>query len=138
MRNLSLRYKPSQPNPYAFRANIGQRPQGAPFGTRQAEGTRMSLATQTHQSAPPASLTRRSFRRTHTANGYEVNPPERPAGAVRNLPMSLRKIRWTAAAVIAWLMGFPLAEKALADNSGDIVSAAVSLAIAIVDVAGDS
>jgi hypothetical protein len=49
----------------------------------------------------------------------------------------LKRIRWSAAAAIAYLMGFPLVEKAAA-GSGEIVGASISLAAAIIDVAGDS
>jgi hypothetical protein len=49
-----------------------------------------------------------------------------------------KKIRWIAAAAVAYLMGFPLAEKALANDVGDIIGASVGLAGAIASVAGDS
>ena len=59
-----------------------------------------------------------------------------------------KKIRWRFAALIALVMGFPMAEKsAIADDFFDyfdggggwgIVSASLELAFAIVDVAGDS
>ncbi|MCB9851263.1 MAG: hypothetical protein H6817_11240 [Phycisphaerales bacterium] len=52
--------------------------------------------------------------------------------------MNLRKVRWYAGAAIAFLMGFPMAEKAMADSAVDIVSASLSLAFAIASVAGDS
>ena len=52
--------------------------------------------------------------------------------------MSLRKIRWYAGAAVAFLMGFPMAERAVADSAVDIVSASLSLAFAIASVAGDS
>jgi len=50
----------------------------------------------------------------------------------------IRKVRWYMAAAIAYLLGFPMAEKAMAGDAFDIVGAALSLAFAIVDVAGDS
>jgi hypothetical protein len=49
-----------------------------------------------------------------------------------------KKVRWIAAAAIAYLMGFPMAEKAVAGGAGDIISSSISLAAAIVSVAGDS
>lgn len=54
------------------------------------------------------------------------------------LDMSLRKVRWYAGAAIAFLMGFPMAEKAMADSAVDIVASSLSLAFAIASVAGDS
>ncbi|HRX86234.1 MAG TPA: hypothetical protein P5572_14535 [Phycisphaerae bacterium] len=49
-----------------------------------------------------------------------------------------KKMRWIAAAGIVYLMGFPMAEKAAASGIGDIFDASLSLAAAIVDVAGNS
>jgi len=48
-----------------------------------------------------------------------------------------KKFRWIAAAAVAYLMGFPMAEKAVA-GAGEIVGASLSLAAAIISVAGDS
>ncbi len=50
----------------------------------------------------------------------------------------LRKFRWIAAAVIAYLLAFPMAEKAVASSAGDIVSASLSLAGAIISAASHS
>lgn len=52
--------------------------------------------------------------------------------------MNFRGLRWKAAAAIAFLMGVPLAEQARAQDVGDIVSSAIALALAIIDVAGNS
>ena len=52
--------------------------------------------------------------------------------------MKLRSLRWFAAGVVAFLMGFPLAEKAMADDAGSIVDASLALTAAIVDAAGNS
>lgn len=49
-----------------------------------------------------------------------------------------KKFRWIAAAAVAYLMGFPMAEKAVAGGAGEIVGASLSLAAAIISVAGDS
>ena len=50
----------------------------------------------------------------------------------------LKKFRWFIAAGIAYLMGFPMAEKAAASDAGSIIGASVSLAAAIISAAGDS
>ena len=63
--------------------------------------------------------------------------------------MRFRKLRWTTAALIAFVMGVPMAERALADDGGffafggaggigGIVGAALALASSIVDTAGGS
>ena len=52
--------------------------------------------------------------------------------------MRLKRLRWRAAVVIAFLMGVPFASQAQADDGGSIVNAALSLIFGIVDVAGDS
>ncbi len=51
--------------------------------------------------------------------------------------MSLRKMRLYGAGLIAFLLGMPLTEQAFA-QTGDIVSAAISLAGTIIDSAGRS
>lgn len=50
----------------------------------------------------------------------------------------LHRFRWFIGAGIAYLMGFPMATKAVAADAGDIVGASLSLAAAIIGVAGDS
>ena len=52
--------------------------------------------------------------------------------------MSFRKLRLAAAAVVAFVMGIPMASQAMADDVGNIAGAAVSLTSAIIDVAGNS
>ena len=52
--------------------------------------------------------------------------------------MGFRRVRLAAAAVVAFVMGFPMATQAMADDASDIASTAVSLASAIIDVAGNS
>ncbi len=52
--------------------------------------------------------------------------------------MSFRSLRWHVAALAAFLMGVPLAEKAMADNTSDIFGSASSLAGAIIDAVGNS
>lgn len=52
--------------------------------------------------------------------------------------MRLRNLRWQAAAVMAFLMGVPLAESAHAQDVSDISAGVFSLVSAIVDAAGDS
>lgn len=62
--------------------------------------------------------------------------------------MRFRKLRWTAAALIAFVMGVPMAERVVADDGGffafggggigGIVGAALALASSIVDTAGGS
>ena len=54
------------------------------------------------------------------------------------MKLKLRNLRWYAAGVVAFLMGFPLAERAMADDAGSIVGSSLSLASAIIDVAGNS
>ncbi len=51
--------------------------------------------------------------------------------------MSLARLRWYAAGLIALLIGIPLTEKALA-QADDIVQASLDLAEAIADSAGNS
>ena len=50
----------------------------------------------------------------------------------------MRKFRLIAAAAIAYVLGFPMAQEAAANEVTDIVGAAVSLTGAIVSLAGDS
>ena len=52
--------------------------------------------------------------------------------------MKLRNLRWYTAGLVAFLMGVPMAEKAMADDASGIVGAVFSLVDAILDVAGDS
>ena len=51
--------------------------------------------------------------------------------------MRLKRLRWYTAALVAFVMGVPMAEQAEAANGG-IVWAAIDLAFSIADVAGDS
>jgi hypothetical protein len=52
--------------------------------------------------------------------------------------MRFKSLRWCTAAVVAFLMGVPMAEKAMADDGADIFDAALALASAIIDAAGNS
>jgi hypothetical protein len=52
--------------------------------------------------------------------------------------MRFKGLRWKTAAVIAFLMGVPFVERAQAQDAGNIVQAAINLALGIFDAAGDS
>ncbi len=52
--------------------------------------------------------------------------------------MKLKNLRWYTAGLLAFLIGIPMTEKAVAGDGGDIFEAAISLAGAIIDVAGNS
>ena len=52
--------------------------------------------------------------------------------------LKLTKLRWHVAGMVAFLIGFPLAEKAMADDTDNIVNASLALTAAIMDVAGNS
>lgn len=52
--------------------------------------------------------------------------------------MMFRRLRWQVAAVVAFLMGVPMAEQAKAADGGNIVEAAIALTLSIIDIAGDS
>ncbi len=52
--------------------------------------------------------------------------------------MRLRKLRLYAAGFVAFLLGVPLTQQALADDVGDIIDASLGLASAITASAGNS
>ena len=52
--------------------------------------------------------------------------------------MRFSGLRWKAAAALAFLMGVPFVPQARAQDVGGIVNAGIWLAMAIVDMAGDS
>lgn len=52
--------------------------------------------------------------------------------------MKFTKLRSGFAILLAYLMGMPMAETAQANGVGGIIQSSVSLAAAIVDIAGDS
>ena len=47
--------------------------------------------------------------------------------------MHIRKLRYYAAALAAFLIGVPLTERAVAQDAGDIVDASLGLAAAIIN-----
>ena len=52
--------------------------------------------------------------------------------------MFFTKWRLRMAALVAFVMGIPMAEQARADSAGDIFNAAWALVESIIDIAGDS
>lgn len=52
--------------------------------------------------------------------------------------MRFKKLRWYTAGLVAFLMGIPMAETAMADDGGSIFDSALSLTSAIIDAAGNS
>lgn len=52
--------------------------------------------------------------------------------------MRFKRLRWYIAGLVAFLMGIPMAERAMADDGGDIFGSALSLTSAIIDAAGNS
>lgn len=52
--------------------------------------------------------------------------------------MRFKELRWYTAGLLAILMGVPMAEKAMADDGGDIFGNVLSLTGAIIDAAGNS
>jgi len=52
--------------------------------------------------------------------------------------MKFKGLRWYTAGLVAFLMGIPMAEQAKAADGGNIVEAAIALALSIASVAGDS
>ncbi|MBN2560941.1 MAG: hypothetical protein JXQ75_08430 [Phycisphaerae bacterium] len=52
--------------------------------------------------------------------------------------MKVKNVRWFAAGLVAFLMGFPVAEEARADDAENIVDAVRSLITVIIDAAGNS
>lgn len=52
--------------------------------------------------------------------------------------MSLKKVRWSVAAAVAFLIGIPMVEKAQAQGVDDIANGIFSLINGIVDLAGNS
>ncbi|MCK4340426.1 MAG: hypothetical protein KAY37_01720 [Phycisphaerae bacterium] len=52
--------------------------------------------------------------------------------------MSFKSLRWRTAGLVAFLMGIPMAEQAQAADGGNIVGAAIDLALSIASIAGDS
>ena len=52
--------------------------------------------------------------------------------------MRLKRLRWGAAALVAFLLGVPFVSEARADDWGRIVRGVFQMVFGIVDVAGDS
>ena len=52
--------------------------------------------------------------------------------------MKFKNLRWYTAALVAFLMGVPMAEKAMASDVGGIAGAITSLIDSIVNAAGNS
>jgi len=52
--------------------------------------------------------------------------------------MKSSRLRWKAAAAVAFLMGVPFVPQARAQDVGGLIEAAGWLAMSIVDIAGDS
>ena len=55
--------------------------------------------------------------------------------------MRFKGLRWYTAGLVAFLMGIPMAEQAQAadgGSAGNIIEAAIALALSIASIAGDS
>ena len=52
--------------------------------------------------------------------------------------MRFKNLRWYTAGLVAFLMGVPMAEKAMADDGGNIAASGFALMDAIIDAAGNS